>query len=194
MSFGHDLPASAIPFFYKAATIRVEVNGRANAMIEVAGYKEICFYRGDKDMRRYAPSPLWRALRAIIIGLLLSVSMIVSTTRAQQLTMEISIEEATLVQGAILVAGTVTCSEPTAFTDVSVEVRQPVGRFKSIRGFASDSLGPCTDELPFELLVAPDSGSFKSGTAFVFASTFACDVNFNFCDGDADSGVFTVRR
>jgi hypothetical protein len=145
-------------------------------------------------MRWYPPSSSRRAMRAIIISLLLSVSMAVPTTRAQQFFVEISIEDTTFEQGAVLVTGTVTCSEPTAFTNVSVEVRQPVGRFRSVSGGAFDSLGPCTDELPFSLLVAPGSGRFKQGTAFVFANTDACTVDFTFCDNDATAAVVTLRR
>ena len=146
-------------------------------------------------MRWYTPSPSCSAVRVIILGLLLSVNVVVPTARAQEFfTVEVSIEEATLEQGAVLVTGTVTCSEPTAFTDVSVEVRQPIGRFRSISGSAGDSLGPCTDELSFSLLVAPGSGSFKQGTVFIFANAFACDVEFNFCDGDAASLAVRARK
>jgi hypothetical protein len=146
-------------------------------------------------MRWYPPSPSCRAMRVIILGLLLSVNVVVPTARAQEFfTVEVSIEEATFEQGAVLVTGTVTCSEPTAFTDVSVEVRQPIGRFRSISGSTFDSLGPCTDELPFSLLVLPDSGKFKQGTAFIRASAFACDVEFNFCDDDAAIQAFRITR
>jgi hypothetical protein len=138
-----------------------------------------------------APSTLQRTMLALAIGLLLSLGVAVPAAQAQ-LVLQVSIEEATFEQGAIVVTGTVTCSEPTGFTDLSVEVRQPVGRFKSISGFRSDSLGPCPGELPFSLLVAPFSGKFKTGTAFVFANTFGCS-EFT-CASDSTDAIVDVSK
>ena len=62
---------------------------------------------------------------AVVIGLLLSLGMTVPAAQAQ-LNMQISIDEVTFDQGAILVSGIVTCSEPTGFTNIGVQVRQPI--------------------------------------------------------------------
>jgi hypothetical protein len=131
----------------------------------------------------------------LIIGLLLSVSLAVPTAQAQQLTLAVSVEETIFETGAVLVTGTVTCSEPTVFTDAFADVRQPVGRFKTIRGFAGEPLGPCEEESPFELLVLPESGSFKPGTAFLFVSTSGClDAEATICDSDSTSLVVKLRK
>jgi hypothetical protein len=139
------------------------------------------------------PSTLQKTLLALVIGLLLSLGMTVPAAQAQ-LSLQIDIEDATFDQGAILVTGTVTCSEPTDFTDISVRVRQPIGQRKSQEGDRFDSPGPCPGPqgLSFSILVAPFSGRYKGGTAYVFADTFGC--NPNFCDGDADSQVFAIRK
>jgi hypothetical protein len=133
-----------------------------------------------------------RAVRASIIGLLLSVSLGVPAAQAQQLSVEVSIAEVTFEEGLVMVTGTVTCSEPTNFTDVSVEVRQPVGRFKSVVGGVGESLGPCTGELPFDLSIAPFSGSFKQGAAFVFANASGC-TEFA-CDGDSATETVNLKK
>jgi len=143
-------------------------------------------------MTAYLPTALQRTGFAVIVGLLLSVSLAISTAQAQQLVMQIDIDGATFEQGLVMVTGTVTCSDPTDFTDVSVTVRQPVGRFRSIEGFASDSLGPCVEQLSFSLPVAPGSGRFKQGDAFVFADTFAC--NEVSCDGDNTVEVVKLTK
>jgi hypothetical protein len=132
---------------------------------------------------------------ALGIGLLLSLGVAIPAAQAQ-LNVQIEIEEAIFVQGAILVTGTVTCSEPTGFTNVGVEVRQPIGSKKSQRGFTFDSPGPCPgpEGLPFEILVAPDAGRFKAGTVFVFASADACTPDFSSCDNDADAEVIDVSK
>jgi hypothetical protein len=143
-------------------------------------------------MIAYPPTALSRIGFTIIVGLLLSVSLAVPAAQAQQLIMQVSIDEATSEEGLVMVTGTVTCSDPTDFTDVSVFVRQPVGRFRSIQGGRGDSLGPCVDELSFTLAVAPDSGRFKQGNAFVFADTFACN-EFS-CDGDSTVEVVRLTK
>jgi hypothetical protein len=121
-------------------------------------------------MAQYPPFMWQRTGLVILVGLLLSVSLAVPAAQAQQLTVEVSIDEVTLEQGAVVVTGTMTCSEPFPATDIYVEMRQPVGRFKSVTGSAYETPGPCDGELPFSLFVAPESGVFKSGTAFIFVS------------------------
>jgi hypothetical protein len=144
-------------------------------------------------MLRQTPSTSQRTLLALVIGLLLSLGIAVPAAQAQ-LSLQVTIEDATFDRGAILVSGTVTCSEPTGFTNVSVEVRQPVGRFRSIVGSRFDELGPCADQLAFSLLVAPFSGKFKTGTAFVFANTDGCTPDFSSCDSDSTDLIVDVSK
>jgi hypothetical protein len=134
-----------------------------------------------------------RTMLVLVIGLLLSLGVAIPAAQAQ-LNMQISIEEVTFDQGAIVVEGIVTCSEATDFTDISVHVAQPTGQKKSQVGDAGDSPGPCPGPqgIPFSVLVAPGGGRFKPGTVFVSASTFAC--NCCFCDGDSDNLVTTVSK
>jgi hypothetical protein len=107
--------------------------------------------------------------------LLLSLSVIMPAAHAQgPFTIEVSIETVTFNLGAVTVTGTVSCSEPTSATDVSVEVRQPIHRLFSIRGSSFESLGPCVDSLPFSMFVAPNFGVFTADLAFVFANASAC--------------------
>jgi hypothetical protein len=142
--------------------------------------------------RQTAFTMVQQTMLILATGLLLSLGVSIPAAHAQQLVMEIDIDEAIFNQGAVEVTGTVTCSEPTQFTDIFVAVRQPIGRFRSIAGGTFESLGPCIDQLPFSVLVAPDSGQFKRGTAFVFAETGACtEVT---CDNDLTSRVVTLKR
>jgi hypothetical protein len=129
---------------------------------------------------------------AILVGLLLSVRLAVPAAQAQQFTVELSLDEITLDQGAVVVTGIVTCSTPTRYTDIYVDVRQPVGRFKSVTGGAYASLGPCEGELPFSLWIVPWSGAFKSGTAFISADVSSCIKGA--CDGDTSSVVVKLKK
>jgi hypothetical protein len=139
------------------------------------------------------PYVVWQRIRlAIIVGLLLSVSVAVTAAQAQQLSMGVSIDEVTLEAGAVVVTGSVTCSAPTRHTDVYVDVRQPVGRLKSVSGGAYESLGPCEGELPFSLFVAPWSGAFKPGTAFISADVSSCIKGA--CDGATSSVVIKLKK
>ena len=73
---------------------------------------------------------------------------------------------------------TVTCSEPAAFADSIVAVRQAVGeqgRFagKSVSGFEFIEY-ECSGETPLSVTVEAESGFFAPGKATVFADAFAC--------------------
>jgi hypothetical protein len=85
-------------------------------------------------MTAYPPTALSHIGFTIIVGLLLSVSLAVPAAQAQQLIMQVSIDEATSEEGLVMVTGTVTCSDPSDFTHVCATVRQSVGRFRSIQG------------------------------------------------------------
>jgi hypothetical protein len=139
------------------------------------------------------PCVVWqRTGLAIIVGLLLSLSVAVPAAQAQQLSMGVSIDEVTLEEGAVVVTGSITCSAPTPSTSVSVDVRQPVGRFKSVAGNEYQSLDRCEGELPFSLLVAPSSGVFKSGTVFISADVWSCIKGE--CDGTTSSVVLKLTK
>jgi hypothetical protein len=135
-----------------------------------------------------------RAVYISIIGLLLSMSVAVPITQAQQLMMEVRIDEATFDLGLAVVAGTVTCSDPTNYTTLNVTVRQPVGRFESLEGRVFEALGPCEDELSFSVSVVPDSGRFTPGIVYITAETFACYGEFGIiCDDDSVTDAVRLR-
>jgi len=89
---------------------------------------------------------------------------------------DLTIESATVNPrtGEVIISGTVTCSEPaTAFVNISVT--QPVGRLKSVQGFANTSL-PCDEDgESYTTSAFASSGTFKPGNAVLQGLLTACD-------------------
>jgi hypothetical protein len=172
------------------------LTGILAAIVNVAreGTEDSSFRMGGRDMTGQTSfTTAQRTMLVFVIGLVLSLGMTVPAAQAQ-LSMQISIEEATFEQGAFLVSGVVTCSEPTRDIQINVQVRQPTGLKKSQFGIGSDSPScPGPEGLLFSVLAAPFSGRFKDGgLVFVVADVFGCS-DFG-CDSDSDSQVFTVSK
>lgn len=76
--------------------------------------------------------------------------------------------------GQAAITGTVTCTTSAVFANVSVSLRQPIGRFV-IHGFGFDSpaCGP-TPTAWFASIVG-DNGKFTGGHATAQVNAFACD-------------------
>jgi len=92
--------------------------------------------------------------------------------------------------GTIVVAGTLTCSEPAGVPTgygmpvVSAQVLQPVRRVHTVAGYGFTELHACdVTPLPFEIVVVPTSGRFAPGIAYVTVSVFVCNAAY-ICDGD----------
>ena len=129
--------------------------------------------------------PLWCRVFVLIACLGLGGNILVPAARAQEaLTVSLTLDAVTLGElGTIVVAGTVTCSEPVVPT-VSAQVIQPVRRLHSVVGYGVTEPHACdVTPLPFEIVVVPSTGRFAPGIAYVTVSVFACTDAF-ICMGD----------
>jgi len=90
--------------------------------------------------------------------------------------------------GEATISGTITCTRTADFSEVSVSLRQPIGRF-AIRGFGFDS--PACDTTPTDWFasVVGENGKFGPGKATADVSVFACDPT----SCGEDSVVASVR-
>lgn len=90
--------------------------------------------------------------------------------------------------GEATISGTISCSRTADFGDVSVSLRQPIGRF-AIRGFGFAS--PACEPTPTDWFVSVlgENGKFGPGRATADVSAFACDAT----SCGEDSVVASVR-
>jgi hypothetical protein len=145
-------------------------------------------------------SPAWRRGLAILACVGLSGTLLLPAARGQEtLTVHVSLTSASLDQfGVVTVSGTLTCSAPAGEAWVIVDVRQPVGRLRSIYGNVYDyELGTCdVTPQPFEVEVVPVSGKFAPGTAYVTVAAGACTdpVNFEGCSADAQTKSLKLKH
>jgi hypothetical protein len=93
--------------------------------------------------------------------------------------------------GEVTISGTVTCSSVADFADISVFVRQPLGRF-TIHG--SGFMGADCGPTPTDWIVSltGENGKFSAGRATVTADAFACDPSS--CDDDQVSSNLRLRK
>ncbi len=84
--------------------------------------------------------------------------------------------------GEATITGTLTCSIVASFAEVSLTVRQSLGRF-TIHGssYSAAECGP--SPTPWKVTVVGDNGRFAGGNATVDANAFACD-NKESCDDE----------
>jgi hypothetical protein len=77
--------------------------------------------------------------------------------------------------GEATISGTITCSSTAEFSELSVSLRQSVGRF-TIRGFGFDAptCGPTATD--WFVSVVGENGKFGPGRASADVSAFACDA------------------
>ena len=77
--------------------------------------------------------------------------------------------------GEATISGTISCTRAAGFGDVSVTLRQSLGRF-TIHGFGFDS--PVCEPTPTDWFasVVGDNGKFAPGKATADVSAFACDA------------------
>jgi hypothetical protein len=139
---------------------------------------------------------LSRLLKGGLLSMLLC-GLVVAPALAQEeppeFAIDLTIEAATLDQGAVRVEGTVTCSQPVETVNIVVAASQPVVRVFAVRGFGSTTIA-CADEAPFTVLVIPQNGRFGRGTAFLDASAFAClEDEFFPCDEAHTATIVQLR-
>jgi len=112
----------------------------------------------------------------------------------QQVDSGVTITSATVDQrtGVVTITGTVTCPEPllpppgfpeqppppdTYLVPVYVQVTQPIGRTRSIQGFATIYVECSTTDageaVPFTATVTASNGKFGKGLAYVSVSTYS---------------------
>ena len=135
--------------------------------------------------------PLWSRVFVLIACLGLGGNIMVPAARAQgALTASLTLDAVAFGElGTIVVAGTLTCSEPADVSSfglpvVSAQVLQPVRRLHTVMGYGSDQLNACdVTPLPFEIVIVPQTGRFAPGIAYVTVSVFVCN-NAYICDGD----------
>jgi len=77
--------------------------------------------------------------------------------------------------GEATISGTISCTRMADFSDVSVSLRQPIGRF-AIRGFGFDSPACDTTSTDWFASVVGENGKFGPGKATADVSAFACDA------------------
>ena len=93
--------------------------------------------------------------------------------------------------GEARVTGTIACETPAEFAEVTVDLRQVVGRFFTIgMGAGSADCGP--EPSPFSAIVPGNNGSFRGGSASAEVYAFACDAVS--CGDTATSVELRFRR
>jgi hypothetical protein len=141
--------------------------------------------------------PLWSRVFVLIACLGLGGNIMVPAARAQgAFTISLTLDAVTFGElGTIVVAGTLTCSEPAGVSSgsgvpsVTAQVFQPVRRLHTVTGYGFDEVHACdVTPLPFEIVVVPSSGRFAPGIAYVIVSVFIC--NALTCDGDTITDAF----
>jgi len=117
--------------------------------------------------------------------------IMVPAARAQEaLTVSLTLDAVALGElGTIVVAGTLTCSEPADVSSfgvpgVSAQVLQPVRRVHTVMGYGFAEVKACdVTPLPFEIVVVPQTGRFAPGIAYASVSVYVCTDAF-ICNGD----------
>lgn len=135
--------------------------------------------------------PLWSRVFVLIACLGLGGNILVPAARAQgALTASLTLDAVTLELGTIVVAGTLTCSEPVGVSSVSAQVLQPVRRLNTVPGYGFDEVPACdVTPFPFEIVVMPSFGRFAPGIAYVTVSVAVC-TNAYLCDSDTITEAF----
>jgi len=120
--------------------------------------------------------------------------IMVPAARAQEaITVSLTLDAVTLGElGTIVVAGTVTCSEP-AVPSVWAQVIQPVRRLHTVTGSGLTELNACdVTPLPFEIVAVPSTGRFAPGIAYVTVSGVACTADLSCYFSDMITHAFRL--
>jgi hypothetical protein len=93
--------------------------------------------------------------------------------------------------GEATITGTISCSSQPDFVDISVDLRQPVGRF-TIHGFGFAGADCGTEPTSWLATITGDNGKFSAGRATASVDAFACD-QFS-CDEEFITANVRLRR
>lgn len=141
--------------------------------------------------------PLWSRVFVLIACLGLGGNILVPAARAQgAFTVSLTLDAVAFGElGIIVVAGTLTCSEPVnvfsfGLPTVSAQVLQPVRRLHTVAGSGFTEVKACdVTPLPFEIVIVPQTGRFAPGIAYVTVSVAVC-TNAYLCDSDTITEAF----
>ena len=76
--------------------------------------------------------------------------------------------------GEARITGTMTCDRPAEYAEVTVDLRQVVGRFYTL-GMGGASVDCSPTPTPFETIVGGENGMFRGGRASAKVTAFACE-------------------
>ena len=77
-------------------------------------------------------------------------------------------------QGLATISGTYQCEETEAFTSITGNLVQPVGRLAPVRGDFVVADAPCTGEVEVWTATVQGAGQFRGGRATASAAVVAC--------------------